>query len=494
MILRRRSLLMSASAAAMSWPISGASADVSAVTPAGKGITVTSADMTALDGKIAGDVITAADAPYEETRKNWNGSFDRKPALIARCHSSADVAAAVRFAREKDLLVAVRAGGHSYSGQSSVDDGMMIDLQPMKALEIDPQAKRAKAAAGVFLGEFDRASQKYGLATTAGTVPHTGLSGLTLGGGVGRLMRLHGMTIDNLMAVDIVTAEGKLLHASATENADLFWGVRGGAGNFGIVTSLEYQLHPVGPDVQIFSYRYAGDEARRVLKFFFEYTNNAPDHIHTSGGVSTTADGTLVATINGTHFGPAAEAEGLLMPVTKFAKPISSRLETVKYVDVQQGGPNPAPHGRGYYSTGGYTGIDPKMVDPAVDRFLEDPLPGVSVNFFALGGATARVANDATAFAHRDALFSVSVSSNWSDPRGVGQGLGEQVMSWCRETWKVLRPFGDGGYYANLTSDTSEKSVRENYRQNYDRLVALKTKYDPTNFFRMNANIRPKSV
>lgn len=493
MMMRRRSLLLSATAAA-AWPIRGAFADVSAVTPAGKNITVTSADMSALDGKLAGDVLKAGDAPYEQTRKNWNGSFDRKPALIARCQSTADVAAAVRFAREKDLLVAVRAGGHSYSGQSSVDDGMMIDLQPMKTLEIDTKAKRAKAAAGVFLGEFDRATQQYGLATTAGTVPHTGLAGLTLGGGVGRLMRLHGMTIDNLLAVDIVTAEGNVLHASATENADLYWGVRGGAGNFGIVTSLEYQLHPVGPNVQIFSYRYAGDEARRVLKFFFEYTNAAPDRIHTFGGVSTTADGTLIASINGTHIGPPEEAEELLMPVTKFAKPISTRLETVKYVDVQQGGPNPSPHGRGYYSTGGYTGIDPKMVDPAVDRFMNDPLPGVSVSFFALGGATARIANDATAFAHRDALFSVSVSSSWDDPRGLGQGQGEQVMSWCRETWKVLRPFGDGGYYANLTSDTSEKSVRENYRGNYDRLVALKTKYDPTNFFSMNANIRPKSA
>lgn len=494
MQLHRRSLLMSASALATSWPISGASADVSAVTPTGKNVTVTSADMAALDGKLTGDVLTSSNAPYEEVRKNWNGSFDRKPALIARCHSTADVAAAVRFARERDLLVAVRAGGHSYSGQSSVDDGMMIDLQPMKTLDIDPQGKRAKAAAGVFLGEFDRATQNYGLATTAGTVPHTGLAGLTLGGGVGRLMKLHGMTIDNLLSVELVTAEGEVLRASATENPDLFWGVRGGAGNFGIVTSFEYQLHPVGPNVQIFSYRYAGDEARRVLKFFFEYTHNAPDRLHTFGGVSTTADGTLVASINGTHFGPPEEAEGLLSPVTKFAKPISSRLETVKYVDVQQGGPNPAPHGRGQYSTGGYTGIEPKMVDPAVDRFLEDPMPGVSVSFFSLGGATARIANDATAFAHRDALFSVSVSSNWSDPRGLGQGQGEQLMSWCRETWQTLRPFGDGGYYANLTSDTSEKAVRENYRGNYDRLVALKTKYDPTNFFRMNANIRPKSA
>ncbi|MBM3514723.1 MAG: FAD-binding oxidoreductase, partial [Alphaproteobacteria bacterium] len=265
------------------WPIRGASADVSAVTPAGKEVTVTSADIAALDGKLAGDVLTAKDAPYEEARKLWNGSFDRKPALIARCQSPADVAAAVRFAREKDLLVAVRSGGHSYSGQSSVDNGMMIDMQPMKALKIDTKARIATAASGVFLGEFDRAAQAHGLATTAGTVPHTGLAGLTLGGGVGRLMRIHGMTIDNLLAVDLITAEGKQVRASATEHPDLFWGVRGGAGNFGVATSFEYKLHEVGPNVQVFSYRYAAENIRQVMKFFFEYTNNAPDHIHTSG-------------------------------------------------------------------------------------------------------------------------------------------------------------------------------------------------------------------
>jgi hypothetical protein len=484
---------MTASAAA-AWPIRGASADVAGVTPAGKETVVTTRHLAALDDRFKGEILKSGDAPYEDVRQLWNGSFDRRPALIARCTDANDVAATVTFARERDILTAVRAGGHSYSGQSSVDDGLMIDLQPMKQLTIDPEARVATCGAGVFLGEFDRAAQAYGLATTAGTVPHTGIAGLTLGGGVGRLMRLYGMTIDNLIAAEMVTGEGKLIRASETQNPDLFWGLRGGAGNFGVVTSFQYRLHQVGPDVQTFSFRFPIEQARRVMRDFFEYTAAMPDRIHTTGSISSGADGTITANIGGTHYGTVADAEKLLAPIAKFGTAISSRMQTVKYVDVQQGGPNPSPHGMGHYSTGGYTGIDPAMVDPAVDRFLADPLPGVSVSFFALGGATGRIANETTAFAHRDALFSVSVSSNWPDPRGLGQGQGEQVMSWCRETWKILRPFGDGGYYANLTSDTSEKAVRENYRGNYDRLVALKTKYDPTNFFRQNANIRPKAA
>lgn len=495
MSLTRRTLLQTASAtAAAAWPIRGAHADVAGVTLAGKETTITTADISTLDKRFTGDILKPGDAPYDSVRKIWNGSFDHvRPALIARCTSADDVAAAITFAREHDILTAVRAGGHSYSGQSTAEHGLMIDLQPMKDIEVDPVKKIVRCGAGVFLGEFDAAAQKYGLATTAGVIPHTGIAGLTLGGGVGRLMRLHGMTIDNLSAVEIVTAEGHKLRASDTENPDLFWAVRGGAGNFGVVTAFEYRLHQVGPMVQTFAYRYPVEQIRQVMKFHFEFTAAAPDNIHTSGSISSGADGTITASINGTHFGPADEAERLLAPIAKFGKPLSSRVQTVSYLDVQSAGPNPAPHGMGQYSTGGYTGIARAMVDPAADRFMDSPPSGVGVGFFALGGAAGRVANDATAFAHRDALFSVSSSTNWTDPQGAGKEIGEKKMAWCRATWASLRKFGDGGFYANLTSDSGERGVRENYRGNYERLVALKTKYDPTNFFRLNANIQPKA-
>jgi hypothetical protein len=198
--------------------------------------------------------------------------------------------------------------------------------------------------------------------------------------------------------------------------------------------------------------------------------------------------------ISGNHIGDPSETEKLTAPIAKFGKPLMNRVETVNYVDVQQGGPNPSPHGRGYYSTGGYSGVEPKMVEPSIERFKEAPQAGVSIMFYQLGGAAGRVPNEATAFAHRDALFSVSTSSSWDDPRGKGRDVGEQVMAWCRASWRKLQPFGDGGFYANLTSDVSEKAIRENFRGNYDRVVALKTKYDPTNFFRLNANILPKQA
>ncbi len=495
MSLRRRTLVTSG-AAAIAGPLLPRTswADVASRTVGNNNeVTITSADIATLKSKMRGAVLQAGDAPYEEVRKNWAGSFDRHPSLILSCKGADDVITAVNFLRNHNLLTAIRAGGHSYSGQSSVERGVMIDLQPMKQLSVDPKARTARAAAGVFLGEFDRACQAHGLATTAGVVPHTGVAGLTLGGGVGRLMRMYGMTIDNVLSMDIVTADGRFLRANKDENPDLFWASLGGAGNFGIVTSFDYQLHKVGPNCNTFAYRFPDDQVRTVMKHYFEYSENAPDNLHTIGIISCGADGKLSAVISATHFGDASEAEKLAAPLAKFGKPTGGDIRTRTYVDVQQGGPNPSPHGRGNYTTGGYMNNRPEIIDPICDRYAASPFAGSSVSFFGLGGQTNRRPNDATAYAHRGALCQVSVGGAWHDPLGKGKEYGDKLIAWSRETWRGLEKYMDGGYYANQTTDQTEQNIRENYRDNYDRLVAMKTKYDPTNFFRLNANIRPKA-
>jgi FAD/FMN-containing dehydrogenase len=491
--VERRTLLKSALgvAAASTFPVgNGFAADLQAVASRGATTVLSDKALADLQKNLRGEVILPTSPDYESARHLWNGTFDRHPALIARCAGADDVVSAVQFAKSHDLLVAVRCGGHSYSGQSGCDGGMVIDLSPMKTVEVDAGARIARVAGGTLLGGLDRGAAAHGLGTTAGFVSHTGVGGLTLGGGQGRLQRKFGLTIDNLRGVEIVTADGTLRRANKDENPDLYWAVRGGGGNFGAVTQFEFQLHPLDPTVTAFSFAYPLDKAKDVLKFFFAFNADAPDELNASVGMRTPAQGDATVSISGTYIGPPKAAEAALAKVAAFGSPVGSRVVGANYVELQASADAVYAPGRGYYSRSGFFNrVDPKLADTLVDVFRRTLMPKTSVSCGSQGGFSGRVAQDATAYAHRDAIYQVSVSADWDDAKN-----GAAYMKYCRDVWAELQPMSDGGFYINQTTDEGEAQIRANYRANYGRLVEVKTKFDPTNFFHLNANIRPKAA
>ena len=446
---------------------------------------------------LQGEVIRPGDAGYDAARKVWNGMFDRRPALITRCANVDDVRAAVRYARANRLSAAVRGGGHSFSGQSAIEGGLLIDLSGLKAIEVDVVGGTARAQGGVLWGEFDKATQAHGLATTGGLVSTTGIAGLTLGGGIGWLMRKHGLTIDNLLSVELVTADGEVLRASASENADLFWGVRGGGGNFGIVTSFEYQLHPLGPIIMGGLALYPAAQARDVLRFYREWTPTLPDALSTMAAFLTAPPlpfipaplhGTPVIAIIACHAGSVEEGLELVKPLKSFGPPAVDLLGPMPYVALQGMFDEGAPHGWQYYAKAEYLqGLDDATIETFVAHAAQMESPLSAIHIHQLGGAVARVGDAETAFGKRGAPYLMNIPTAWIDP-----AESERHTRWARGLWSAMQPHSYGGAYLNFLGDEGAERVRAAYgAAKYDRLVALKNRYDPTNFFRFNQNIAP---
>jgi FAD/FMN-containing dehydrogenase len=463
------------------------SADVPALTGKGAEILLTASDIEDFRASLRGSLLLAGQDGYDEARRIWNGSFDRKPALIARCAGAADVISAASFAKAHDLLVAVRGGGHSLSGQSVCDGGLMIDLSRMRGIRVDPDARRARAEPGVLLGELDRETQAFGLATPAGTISHTGVAGLTLGGGFGRIARKHGLTCDNLVGADVVTADGRLVHASADENPDLLWGLRGGGGNFGIVTSFEYQLHDVDPMMYGGLILYPLSAARDVLNFFADFALEAPDELNADAALISLPDGNRVLAFDICYNGPLANADRALAPLRNVSPPLQDLTKPTPYVQLQSALDEMYHVGiKAYERSGFLRRIEPALVDEILDRLASGNLPATQVIFVQHGGAIARVRPDATAFWRRDPAHSLLVQGHWTD-----DAQSDAIMGWCRGTWDAVESHTNGFYVNTIAEDDPQRRVRGTYGDNYAKLVALKNKYDPTNLFRRNANIEP---
>jgi hypothetical protein len=460
------------------------------------GVMIDSGAVDALQASFRGELVRPGDGSYDERRKVWNGSIDRRPALIARCTGVADVRAAVRFARAQELLVAVRGGGHSFPGLSVCDDGMLIDLGPMKGIRVDPEAGTVRAQAGVLLGELDRETQEYGLAVPSGIVTHTGLAGLTLGGGIGWVMRKHGLTIDQLLSVDLITADGDLVTASENQNADLFWGVRGGGGNFGIVTDFEFRLKPVGPYVVAGPVFWPMEDAPEVLRFYRDWIADCPDELMTIAVqrrapalpiVPPELVGRLVLAIVTCYAGPVEEGERIVRPLKDFGSPVLDFCVPKPYLAHQQMFDPSFRHGWSYYVRScDVAKLDDKVIDIVVEHGLRITSPISSIALWQMGGAVAHVDDGATAFNGRQAGFTFNINGNSMTADGF-----EAERQWARDYWSALAPHHTS-VYVNFLMEEGEERIRLAYgADKYDRLKALKRTYDPTNFFRLNQNIDP---
>ena len=436
---------------------------------------------------LRGQLLSPGDEGYDGARKLWNGMFDRRPAFIARCAGAADVIRAVSFARDNRFAVAVRGGGHSFPGHSVCDGGLVIDLSAMKAIRVDPRTRIARAQAGVKWIEFDHETQAFGLATTGGTDGDTGIAGLTPGGGHGWLSGKYGLTVDNLVSADVVTADGRLLTASATENQDLFWGLRGGSGNFGVVTSFEYQLHAVGPTILGGMVAYPLGRAKEVLNFYRQFAKAAPDDVTTYAAFVTPPGGETVAALFCCYCGPPDKGEEVIRPLRSLGSPVQDLLGPMSYVAQQRLFDGAFPAGSYYYAKAGSLA---DLTDEAIEVFAEyvatkpSPLSGVLVQ--TVCGAASRVESDATAFPHRRLPYAPVIVSQWLDA-----ATSEKNVGWARDFWKALGPLAGGGVYVNDLSHDDADRVRTAYGANYDRLAALKKAYDPDNHFRLNPNITP---
>ncbi len=467
--------------------VASIASDISATTGDGRQIVLSSSDVDDFRASLRGQLLLPDATGYDDARRIWNGMFDRRPALIARCAGAADVIRSVNFARAHELLVAVRGGGHSLSGQSVCDNGLMIDLAPMRSVRVDPARKSVRVEPGVLLGELDRESLAFGLVTTTGTVSHTGAAGLTLGGGFGRLSRRYGMTCDNVTAVDVVTASGQFLQANATENPDLYWGVRGGGGNFGVVTSFEYRLHPFDGRAYGGLLAFPFAQARDVLRGFADAWAQAPDELWIEPFMTVMPTGDKLVGLDVCYSGRIETAERALAPYRRLGKPLRDELGPIKYTQLQTKDDTRARIGRHYYTKSGFVKqLDGKLIDTIVDTYAEATAPGARIAIPTFGGAMNRVAPDATAFWHRNAAFNVIVQASSDDGSGDAP-----IMEWVKASWPAIEP-STIGFYANTNlSDGPADRIRGAYGGNYDRLVALKRKYDPTNLFRLNANVKP---
>lgn len=463
------------------------SAAVSAVTSGGGQTTLQQAEIQELGDSLRGRLLLAGNDGYDTARRVLNASIDKYPALIVQPTGAADVQNAVNFARERNLLLAVKCGGHSFSGKSTCDGGMMIDLSSLRSARVDRASRTAWIGGGSLLGELDHEAMAQGLVTTAGTVSHTGVGGLTLGGGFGRLARRFGLALDNVRSVDIVTADGQLRHASAEENPDLYWAVRGGGGNFGVVTSFEFGLHPMQRQVIGGEVIYPLARTRELLKFYAEFSASVPEDLYADFVINSppgAPDG--VALIHVCYSGDPAKAEQLLAPLRNFGTPIADTIKPIDYVAIQRSFDNSDPRKSGEYLKSGFLrDIPDRLIDDIVDGFEPDPVRGTVVFFQHAGGAITRVPADATAFPHRYAENSVFAAVNW--PLEAGP---EDAVGYLRKYWATLEPHTEG-YYTNESADESHAIRDANYQGNLARLVQIKNQYDPSNLFHLNANIRP---
>jgi FAD binding domain/Berberine and berberine like len=453
-------------------------------------------DIAGLQDGFRGELLSPQDPGYEDARRVWNGSIDRFPALIARCAGVADVIAAVKFAKDNGLLVAVRGGGHSYPGLSVCDGGLVIDLSLMKGIRVDPEARTVRAQAGVLLGELDRETQAFGLAVPSGIVTHTGLSGLTLGGGINWLMRKYGLTIDQLLSVDLITAEGEFVKASASENPDLFWGLRGGGGNFGIVTDFEFRLNPVGPIVLAGPIFWPIEDAPDVLPFYHEWIKETPDELMTIVScrkapplpfVPRELHGKLVVGVVCCYAGPVEEGEKVVKLLKEFGSPVLDLCVPKPYL-VHQAMFDPSfPHGRWYYIRScDVAQLTDEVIDITIDHALRINSPFSALTLWQRGGAVARVGEEETAFGGRSAGLTFNIAGITETEAGF-----EEERQWARNFWSALVPYHTS-VYVNFLMEEGEERIRQAYgAKKYDRLKSLKRRYDPGNLFRLNQNIRP---
>jgi len=494
--VKRREFLRASAAATALLPIGELSASTLALSRAnarlparaldGSDMTLMTADIEALAASLHGDVVLPGAADYDSARQVWNGIFDKRPALIVRCSGAADVTRAVNFAREHSLLTAVRGGGHSYSGKSSCDGGIVIDLSAMRSVRVNPTQHTARVAAGTLLGQLDHETQAFGLVTPAGVISHTGAAGLTLGGGFGRLSRRFGLTCDNLLAADVVTANGDYLRASDAEHPDLFWGLRGGGGNFGVVTSFEYRLHAMAPQVLAGAVAWPFEQARDVLRFFADYSLRIPDELYLIAALLRDKNGEPFVNVGVLWSTDHAKGEQALEPLRSFGKPLRDTIAPISYVARQSQDDWTQPFGLNYYNKSGFSReLSDDALDLILDVFQSSPHP-FSLFMTLEGGAIGRVAPDATAFPNRDALYWLAISGQWEDA-----GLSEERIGVMRADWQRLQPL-TRGFYTNSAMNESEARYRSNYGRNLPRLVALKTQYDPGNLFRLNANVAPR--
>jgi FAD/FMN-containing dehydrogenase len=450
--------------------------------------------LTSFGAAFEGELVLPGSATYDAARVVWNGMIDRRPALIARCAGVDDVIAAIRFARDRDLVAAVRCGGHSVGGFSTCDDGIVIDLSPMKRVSIDPEARTARVDGGSLLRNLDEAAQTLGLVCPVGVVGHTGVGGLTLGGGMGRLQRHWGYSIDNMLAVELVTADGTRVRASENENPELFWGVRGAGPNFGVVTSFAFRLHELGNTVTQGLLLFPGEQAHRVAARLREWAPTAADEVMTSFGfgLGTPEDGAELAGrplvyMGMTHSGDPSEAEEALRPLRELGALVDT-IEPRRYLDVQTMADEEMAWGKRFYMKGGFlAALSDDSVDAGLESVTAAPGPGCSITLWLQGGAIARIEPDAMAFTGREAPFWLGVEAEWDDA-----AFDAAHIEWGRATMAALQPFTAAGHYVNDMVESGEDVVRSIYGdEKYERLVGLKRTYDPDNVFRLNQNVAP---
>ena len=449
-----------------------------------------------LKGTVKGEILRPRDSAYENARKIWNAMIDKRPAVIVRCVTTADVVHAVNFARDHGVVLAVRGGGHHIAGNALCDDGLVIDLSKMKAARVDPARRRVTIEGGATLADLDAATQAHGLATPVGINSTTGIGGLTLGGGFGWLSRKYGMTVDNLESAEVVTAAGEVVRASATEHPDLFWALRGGGGNFGVVTRFEFRLHPVGPDVLSGLIVYPLAEAKAVLQQYRDFVATAPDDLAVWPVLRQApplpflpkeVHGQGIVALALLYAGHPKQGEPLIAPLRKFGTPLGEHVGVQPYTAWQQAfDPLLTPGARNYWKSHNFSRLADGLFDVVIAYIGKLPSPQCEIFFGAIGGATTRPAPSSAAYAHRDAQFVMNVHGRWLDPADD-----QRCVSWARDYFHASAPFATGSVYVNfLTADEGDR-VRAAYGPNHDRLAQVKRTYDPDNLFRMNQNIKP---
>ena len=453
-----------------------------------------------LTERFHGEVVLPEDDGYDDARAVWNGMIDKHPRLIARCHGVADVVDAVNFAREHDLLVAVRGGGHNVAGTAVCDDGIVIDLSEMRGVHVDPDAQTVRAEAGATWADLDRETQLFGLATPGGLISTTGIAGLTLGGGIGWLRRKYGLSIDTLVSVDLVTVDGDVITASEDEHAELFWGLRGGGGNFGVVTSFEYQLHPVGPEVAFAGTLYPLETAHTVVSEWRDFMDDAPEEVSSSAifwSVPAVPDfpeeihGEPIVAVTALHCGSVEDGQRVLAPLRELADPLIDLSGVYPYTAVQQMYDAFFPEGElcYYWKSLELDKLDDEAIEAVAGAAEDRPSPLTPMVIWHHGGAMSRVDASETAYGDRSTTYLLSIDSTWEDPDDT-----EENIEWTRELWADMHRFSDGGLYLNFPGfgEEGEELVRSaTGQENYDRLVELKSEYDPTNLFRLNQNVKP---
>jgi FAD/FMN-containing dehydrogenase len=458
------------------------------------------AQMTIQIPRFRGEAITRQHRDYDGARAVWNGAVDRRPAVIARCSGTADVAAAVRFARENDLEVAVRGGGHNVAGTAVCDDGIVIDLSGMRGVRVDPVRCTALVQGGALWGDVDHATQAHGLATTGGIVSHTGVGGLSLGGGIGWLMRKHGLTVDNLLEAEVVTAEGEIIRASANERRDLFWALRGGGGNFGVVTSFRFALHPLGPTVVAGPVFWAAEDTTDVLRFYREFLAEAPDELGNVIRLGTVPPLPVIdadlhfrpaIAVTSCYAGPVPDGERAVRALRNFGHPLADLVGPTRYVDHQSGLDDTVPHGWHYYwKATNLTDLSDEVIDTVARHAYAAASPRSYAAIFHLGGAVARATREATAYPGREIEHNIIIDAAWL-PELHGT-LGPVETAWARTFLDALQPHRTGVYVNFLDSDDGTNRVHEAYGDaNYRQLAEVKAKYDPDNVFHINKNIKP---